>query len=1096
MSTFNKNIKQLQLLKSTVPKKNIESFDKIFTLYESKYFTNFVTAKNLVLKLSSRGQGQVKAVEEINKLFNDVNQELKKQRQEEAKAKRRQAEEKRLLEVERQAEEARKKAEEARRRIKPEAVSTIKISKTENKDFVYLTHGIELKKMFKKSQNSLYMQTVNYYDANGVEIQKLEAWKPVFTDDGVEQYERLVYEFQSWKWRGTKEQLTKEAISAIEMANTQNGGEYRWKPKLISDISTGYSIIKTYAFKNVSSEQIDNAFPTEEQTYADNKDGSCVYDGLLKYFESKPKDKNAKANYNKLIKNESTYKKAYKESELIELGILVQSSITIKDLVNGKDKTFNENQFNKFSIEFINSRYNHLELYLNTHEEPTYVSSEEYNNIKESSEFYVERYGLLSTIDNNYKVTDTNFKKLFKQWKLSNNFSCLSINANDDTYNLLQHYDFGMHRFFNKFEMTDELYHEKDLKKAYYNYTNININKHYLGVPSGAFINCSCDNWTIEDFNIKTSNKLIGFYEVKIISSLIDDKLGFVIGSHHVLSTSMINMLKQYLEFKFINASYAPSVDIPFTEQFLEKEEGIKHYCKAFGQMLLSSTTCNTDIKIKNEDEKYYGIIKKENCKYYANKNIIHMSEPIVNPKSYIHIAYTIHAYTQTLVLEEILKHDIDDIFGVKLDSIVFKKDVELITNDIWDVKEGKIEGLLNKSLVVKNTDLMKSYNEFLQDKENEEIIIVDDDEDDYEYKGEKITRTISNIDNGMYDDDDDEPYIEPPKVKQTNIYNSITTYKIASKTNLKFKKIFTQNNTQINQRVVFIGGKGGSGKTHSLLNYFDQNKLCYTTMCWNLIQGKKQDYKNIIGLSINKLTGLTNGKQTEKTTNKNMRIIVIDEATLLNESDILRIIDEYYYAYIFILGDIEQTGFYYQCSNQNKVINPSTLQCQFIEYTKSYRFDTELNNKLDELRKAMKIYKNEDYSELRLQQYIKREFKQCFHNKDTITYNNDDVGISATDDYKKGNVLSSYFTTKGTTPKYFVKTTDIYNGLLRGQELSETPTPTNYEEKLFKTIHSFQGLDLTRENKIIISVDKCFDYNLYYTAISRARRLDQVVFI
>ena len=1096
MSTFNKNIKQLQLLKSTVPKKNIESFDKIFTLYESKYFTNFVTAKNLVLKLSSRGQGQVKAVEEINKLFNDVNQELKKQRQEEAKAKRRQAEEKRLLEVERQAEEARKKAEEARRRIKPEAVSTIKISKTENKDFVYLTHGIELKKMFKKSPNSLYMQTVNYYDANGVEIQKLEAWKPVFTDDGVEQYERLVYEFQSWKWRGTKEQLTKEAISAIEMANTQNGGEYRWKPKLISDISTGYSIIKTYAFKNVSSEQIDNAFPTEEQTYADNKDGSFVYDGLLKYFESKPKDKNAKANYNKLIKNESTYKKAYKESELIELGILVQSSITIKDLVNGKDKTFNENQFNKFSIEFINSRYNHLELYLNTHEEPTYVSSEEYNNIKESSEFYVERYGLLSTIDNNYKVTDTNFKKLFKQWKLSNNFSCLSINANDDTYNLLQHYDFGMHRFFNKFEMTDELYHEKDLKKAYYNYTNININKHYLGVPSGAFINCSCDNWTIEDFNIKTSNKLIGFYEVKIISSLIDDKLGFVIGSHHVLSTSMINMLKQYLEFKFINASYAPSVDIPFTEQFLEKEEGIKHYCKAFGQMLLSSTTCNTDIKIKNEDEKYYGIIKKENCKYYANKNIIHMSEPIVNPKSYIHIAYTIHAYTQTLVLEEILKHDIDDIFGVKLDSIVFKKDVELITNDIWDVKEGKIEGLLNKSLVVKNTDLMKSYNEFLQDKENEEIIIVDDDEDDYEYKGEKITRTISNIDNGMYDDDDDEPYIEPPKVKQTNIYNSITTYKIASKTNLKFKKIFTQNNTQINQRVVFIGGKGGSGKTHSLLNYFDQNKLCYTTMCWNLIQGKKQDYKNIIGLSINKLTGLTNGKQTEKTTNKNMRIIVIDEATLLNESDILRIIDEYYYAYIFILGDIEQTGFYYQCSNQNKVINPSTLQCQFIEYTKSYRFDTELNNKLDELRKAMKIYKNEDYSELRLQQYIKREFKQCFHNKDTITYNNDDVGISATDDYKKGNVLSSYFTTKGTTPKYFVKTTDIYKGLLRGQELSEKPTHTNYEEKLFKTIHSFQGLDLTRENKIIISVDKCFDYNLYYTAISRARRLDQVVFI
>jgi hypothetical protein len=345
------------------------------------------------------------------------------------------------------------------------------------------------------------------------------------------------------------------------------------------------------------------------------------------------------------------------------------------------------------------------------------------------------------------------------------------------------------------------------------------------------------------------------------------------------------------------------------------------------------------------------------------------------------------------------------------------------------------------------------------------------------------------------------EPKGFPCQPTQTNSvitsYINLTTYKTSLDPDIKFKQIMTQNNIPITSRVVFIGGKGGSGKTHSLLNFFDQNKLCYTTMCWNLIQGKKQDYKNIIGLSINKLTGKVNGKACEKTSSSSIRIIVIDEATLLNESDIKLIIDEYHYAYIFILGDVEQSGFYYQCSNQNQVINPSLINnMQYIEYTKSYRFDSNLNNKLDDLRTFMKANHKDQYKTIKINEYIKSNFKDNFKSKDTITYNNSDVGICATDDYKKDNNLTKYFTEKGTIPKYFIKTTNLYKGQLRGQELLSKPDHSNYEEKLFKTIHSFQGLDLNHNNKIIISVDKCFDYNLYYTAISRARRLDQIVFI
>jgi len=1020
--SFNKNLKTLKALEITISKKNINSFKKLFKLYESKFFTNFITAKNLALKLSSRGTGQQKAIKEIDRLWDIYLESLKP---------------------------------------KPESVSVVKISRTDNTDYVVHTHERQLRYMMKAHPNALYMQTVKYYNESGELIDNVDIFTPENLDENleVESWTMTNLKFASWKWIGTKQQLTKEAILAINMANTIGGSNAEWKPKVYANNTRGYCIIKTYAFRNISDQEISNAYPTQEQSFAANDSNSCVYDGLLAYFKSKSKDMNAKANYNKLVKNESIYKRPFKESELASLGEFVKSSIVIKDLVNGKDKIYNENQFNKFKIEFINSRYNHLELYLNSHDKPTYLTELEYNEIKETSDFYVERYGTLSTIDNNYKIVNTEFKKLFTQWKLDNKFNTLSINYNDDTYKLLQFYDFGMHRFFNNYEINDDLYHEYDLKKAYFNYANITINKHYRGVPSGAFINTSCESWTIDTFNTITSNNLIGFYQVEIITSTISDKLGFVVGSQHVLATSMINLLKNKIQFKFINASYAPMVHIPFTDEFLNKENDIKHYCKAFGHMLITSITSNTDIKINKEDEKYYGIVKKDNCKYYSNKNIIHMTEPIENPQSHIHIAYTIHAYTQTLVLEEMLKHNIDDIFGVKLDSIVFKKSVNLEETNNWSIKDANIKTLLTPS-----------------------IIHVDQNH---------ISRSRLDIDIEEYEDD-------IPVTKQIiTSYINLTTYKTSSDSDIKFKQIMTQNNIPITSRVVFIGGKGGSGKTHSLLNFFDQNKLCYTTMCWNLIQGKKLTYKSIIGLSINKLTGKVNGKACEKTNNSSIRIIVIDEATLLNDSDIKLIIDEYEYAYIFILGDVEQSGFYYQCSNQNQVINPSSIKnLQYIEYTKTFRFDSNLNNKLDDLRTFMKKNNDDQYKTYKIQNYIKTNFKDNFKSKDTITYNNSDVGICATDDYKKDNSLTKYFTDKGTIPKYFIKTTNLYKNQIRGQELESKPDHSNYEEKLFKTIHSFQGLDLNHNNKIIISVDKCFDYNLYYTAISRARRLDQIIFI
>jgi len=63
-----KNLQELKNLSHTVPKLKKTAFNNLIALYEAGKITNIKTAINLALKLSSRGSGPMKAVEEINKL--------------------------------------------------------------------------------------------------------------------------------------------------------------------------------------------------------------------------------------------------------------------------------------------------------------------------------------------------------------------------------------------------------------------------------------------------------------------------------------------------------------------------------------------------------------------------------------------------------------------------------------------------------------------------------------------------------------------------------------------------------------------------------------------------------------------------------------------------------------------------------------------------------------------------------------------------------------------------------------------------------------------------------------------------------------------
>ena len=82
-------------------------------------------------------------------------------------------------------------------------------------------------------------------------------------------------------------------------------------------------------------------------------------------------------------------------------------------------------------------------------------------------------------------------------------------------------------------------------------------------------------------------------------------------------------LLENNVKIKFLNASYSVSVDIPFTSDFLEKENDIKHYCKAFGLMLSETSVIDINVKPLVCDIDYFNTICDENLNMYKDDNFI-----------------------------------------------------------------------------------------------------------------------------------------------------------------------------------------------------------------------------------------------------------------------------------------------------------------------------------------------------------------------------------------------------------------------------------------------------------------------------------------
>ena len=899
---------------------------------------------------------------------------------------------------------------------------TKRLNKKNIQNYSINLHYDQIKKLLLKNPTSYIIQAVQFFNKKNKEIFKFPYDTKIFKTS---KEENNTKRFQRIK-------------QAMEISTDQ--ADYQWLCKLWCDpyyddsyISGNYCILTTTAYNKVEIVKKVNF----NQIYKLNDTNTCVYDGFLQYFNDGTTHK--KAIYNKLVKNKSIYAKAYSNDTLHEICEFTNSSLTIKDLITQKDtdiKTKNA----KYNLIFLNTKYNHLDLLTHTYTEPTEVDNkEEYEKIKRTSDFYIESLGKLITLDGTFKVKDDDFKIEYKKWKDSVNYNDLLIDVNNEEMKMIDKYDYSTHCFFNKFEVNNELYDELDQVKSYYNYSNIDTNSNYHGVPSGSFINIKItDNFNIEIFEEQLNNKIVGFYEVVVEDILnhvnVFEKLGIFKNNTYCFTSVQINSFKHFLKFKFLNISISPSCHVPFTEGMIKKIgvsetcKGLPYYSKAYGLMQTTNEYCSTTIKPLVCDLKFYQIINNDEINMFEHNGIIKINKKNEKSTTCQHVASYIHSYCKTLIFEQLLKLNINDVFGVKIDSIVLKKNSEIkeiLPAFYTDFKLCKIENMLKMRII---TDCITGKDRVLDDNGYYRTLFKDDD------------------------------------------------------TPLEFKPTFLPDNKIITSTTLFLSGAGGCGKSHSILS--NLKSVCMVSTCWNLTQNKKEEF-GIKPLSINKLLGKTGVHKSEKII-INQKFIFCDELTMWEKEDVIQVITDNPRKFIFLAGDIDYNGKFYQCSLHNKVINPSKIKnLQFITYTKNYRFDEELNEILINFRKCE--------TQKQQNEYIKLHFKDNFKTKKEIIWDDKTYGIS---DLKDNIKLEEYFYKNGANEKYYIKNTNFTAGQYKGASLNEKPNHTNYESKLFKTIHSYQGLTIERDERIVINNRLNFDRNLWYTALSRARNLNQIIIL
>lgn len=277
--------------------------------------------------------------------------------------------------------------------------------------------------------------------------------------------------------------------------------------------------------------------------------------------------------------------------------------------------------------------------------------------------------------------------------------------------------------------------------------------------------------------------------------------------------------------------------------------------------------------------------------------------------------------------------------------------------------------------------------------------------------------------------------------------------------------------------------GAGGNGKTHKNLIDYGLVKVLYLSPSWKLARNKQEEY----GVKVNVWANAITDDPLKISFIKSYNVLVIDEISMMNEDMKNYIFKTYSNMKLIFCGDI---GFQAPCI-EGVEMNHSGFD-NIVENNENFRCkDSNLKSLLDKLRQMIK----DNTKVYKINSYIVDEFKRLgkIINVETLktSYKVEDMILTGT------NILKDYFTGlfTGKLPveKYYItKNNRIYsNGEII---IGEKPLDCLCEIRHSFTTHSIQGE--TAQHKLYIDSSKMFNSRLFYTALSRAKTLDQIFII
>jgi len=275
--------------------------------------------------------------------------------------------------------------------------------------------------------------------------------------------------------------------------------------------------------------------------------------------------------------------------------------------------------------------------------------------------------------------------------------------------------------------------------------------------------------------------------------------------------------------------------------------------------------------------------------------------------------------------------------------------------------------------------------------------------------------------------------------------------------------------------RECFIGA-GGNGKTH--YNLVDKGLVgtLFIAPSWKLSSDKRKEYGTKSSVMYRALDDKADDANA-KTYQRRYNTLVIDEASMICEDDRKKIFELYPKHKLIFCGDIG----YQLPPVKGKVMGVDEFD-KVTELTTNYRFKCKRHQKIMKQIRRMLL---EKYSKEAINEFICGSYTQM-KRSEIEGYVPEDIILCSRNDY------AQEWAVKFGETKF--KCLERSNGLFNGSVVFEKPAGVKSEVRHGFTVHSVQGE--TYEKKIYLDSRRLFSAEMGYTAVSRARRWEQIIIL